>query len=416
MTRTLKTRCNATVERFQWSGRNTHRARVRAATALANRIEQRSDDNIVIVAHSHGGNVALAATRIARATNRKRGLVTLGTPFLTSRKQFRRLRSMAVTLLIGVAASAILTLIGVVPSVILVTLLGFVLFYFTVSLYSLLSLRRLPHAALEAMVGFRTGQFEAVKEDGVRSFEPPEARFERYEPGYEGHDLEFASVEIEVVAFPSDEAGAALATGQFLGLISGTLARLLNSLTRGLPLFVYIVAVSIFLILLGLIVVVAVGVVVLVFVETGDVSAAIDRLWAMRDAAWSFDRNPAFDVIESVFPGWIDTVKDWLGNAFPVVLQVVWAIPIVVVAPLVFLAMVFAVLLVEAMTIGFDGASFIWRRPITAVSVPVGISSVSLLPVTSMGSRGLVHGNLTTSGWTVGAVCDAVNRILAKPG
>ena len=41
------------------------------------------DENVVIVAHSHGGNVARSASALAGETSKPRTIVTLGTPFIT---------------------------------------------------------------------------------------------------------------------------------------------------------------------------------------------------------------------------------------------------------------------------------------------------------------------------------------------
>jgi hypothetical protein len=82
----------ALIKPFNWSGRNTLHARNRAAEALAAELEKfkRSDDRIVVVAHSHGGNVAVRAVRLAQMHSRVE-LITLSTPFLLlrPRKLFR---------------------------------------------------------------------------------------------------------------------------------------------------------------------------------------------------------------------------------------------------------------------------------------------------------------------------------------
>lgn len=79
---------------FEWSGANTHRARISAAGRLADLLRQLRREHaaamIVLIAHSHGGNVALYAMRqlgTAGAVPRHPvdGLVCLGTPFLRAR-------------------------------------------------------------------------------------------------------------------------------------------------------------------------------------------------------------------------------------------------------------------------------------------------------------------------------------------
>jgi pimeloyl-ACP methyl ester carboxylesterase len=71
---------------FEWSGRNTHKARVKAGYRLADHIrELRKRYPIAkhfIVAHSHGGNVALLAHKHLEPHLHATGVATLGTPFI----------------------------------------------------------------------------------------------------------------------------------------------------------------------------------------------------------------------------------------------------------------------------------------------------------------------------------------------
>jgi hypothetical protein len=69
---------------FRWSGANSVFARDRAATKLADELKthlQNRDIMPIIIAHSHGGNVALRALSHVEDANRVR-IVTLATPFL----------------------------------------------------------------------------------------------------------------------------------------------------------------------------------------------------------------------------------------------------------------------------------------------------------------------------------------------
>lgn len=73
---------------FKWSGENAEKDRRVAALEFASRLRnelQQSEDCHLIIAHSHGGNVALWALGELTDTERARiaGLATLGTPFLT---------------------------------------------------------------------------------------------------------------------------------------------------------------------------------------------------------------------------------------------------------------------------------------------------------------------------------------------
>lgn len=75
--------------RFDWSGRNTHKARVKAGYELANHIRdlRKSCPNCrhFIIAHSHGGNVALLAHKHLEPQHHATGIATLGTPFITAK-------------------------------------------------------------------------------------------------------------------------------------------------------------------------------------------------------------------------------------------------------------------------------------------------------------------------------------------
>jgi len=74
---------------FEWSGRNTHKARVKAGYELASHIRRLRKRYPVcrhfIVAHSHGGNVALLAHKHLPEGFHALGVATLGTPFVHAR-------------------------------------------------------------------------------------------------------------------------------------------------------------------------------------------------------------------------------------------------------------------------------------------------------------------------------------------
>lgn len=84
-----------TIASFEWSGENTHEARLSAARALAAHVRSISADReggkVHFVAHSHGGNVVLAAVHelLRSASDESRAarhpvgrIVLMGTPFL----------------------------------------------------------------------------------------------------------------------------------------------------------------------------------------------------------------------------------------------------------------------------------------------------------------------------------------------
>lgn len=82
------------VEAFEWSHSNCHRARTRAAIRLADELETRIKEypgaQQWIVAHSHGGNIALHAVRRLRESCHDASqvsTVTLATPFIHARQR-----------------------------------------------------------------------------------------------------------------------------------------------------------------------------------------------------------------------------------------------------------------------------------------------------------------------------------------
>jgi hypothetical protein len=76
----------STFRPFLWSGDNSHRARASAAEALADFIRDGSllsgQARHFVIAHSHGGNLALNAVKLLARSCPIDGVVTLGTPFL----------------------------------------------------------------------------------------------------------------------------------------------------------------------------------------------------------------------------------------------------------------------------------------------------------------------------------------------
>ncbi|MEA3004614.1 MAG: hypothetical protein QOH81_3402 [Sphingomonadales bacterium] len=73
------------IRHFEWSGRNCHAARRRAASDLARSLRSEDMDefrHIHLLGHSHGGNVALAAASLA--PRRVSSVITLATPFITA--------------------------------------------------------------------------------------------------------------------------------------------------------------------------------------------------------------------------------------------------------------------------------------------------------------------------------------------
>lgn len=81
------------MRRFEWSGRNSVSARAKAAEQLAQELETLAsipDSKLVIIGHSHGGNVALSALKASGAGHvgdKIAGIVCLSTPFLLLRRR-----------------------------------------------------------------------------------------------------------------------------------------------------------------------------------------------------------------------------------------------------------------------------------------------------------------------------------------
>jgi hypothetical protein len=71
---------------FRWTGCNSHRARIEAGLKFRRfmweQFQTHPQGRKVVIAHSHGGNVALYGLRRFRGRQELAGLVTLGTPFI----------------------------------------------------------------------------------------------------------------------------------------------------------------------------------------------------------------------------------------------------------------------------------------------------------------------------------------------
>jgi hypothetical protein len=89
----LQTRLSKPIqfEVFEWSGYNSVKARSKAATQLGQRLAEIRRNHPkrgqLIIAHSHGGNVALQALAGLDSLTGILGVATMGTPFLQVRKR-----------------------------------------------------------------------------------------------------------------------------------------------------------------------------------------------------------------------------------------------------------------------------------------------------------------------------------------
>jgi hypothetical protein len=117
----------ASTRTFEWSGRNSHAARLTAGAELARYLRVLKADNpralIHVVAHSHGGNVAAYAMRDPDARGAVASVICLGTPHILAHRRdleptIRVCRYTAIV--VGVALSMLSALWG---------LMGFYLTY-----------------------------------------------------------------------------------------------------------------------------------------------------------------------------------------------------------------------------------------------------------------------------------------------
>jgi hypothetical protein len=92
---------------FSWSGSNSHAARILAGEELRQHLHRLQSiapsARHHIIAHSHGGNVVLYATRNRKIRNLVESVVFLGTPFIHAAPR---------TLSEGVMATSIVTAVG----------------------------------------------------------------------------------------------------------------------------------------------------------------------------------------------------------------------------------------------------------------------------------------------------------------
>lgn len=77
-------------EPFVWSGGNSHKARMEAADDLAKQLREGKQDGVrqAVVAHSHGGNIAIHAVwRLMQVRDGSIPIVALATPFLFANRK-----------------------------------------------------------------------------------------------------------------------------------------------------------------------------------------------------------------------------------------------------------------------------------------------------------------------------------------
>ena len=94
---------------FSWAGSNTHKDRIKGAKTIAKSLEDlarnmgcssESPLQVDVIAHSHGGNVALEMFKRLDHLVKVRQVVMLGTPLISNKIAFRPLRFLLATILL----------------------------------------------------------------------------------------------------------------------------------------------------------------------------------------------------------------------------------------------------------------------------------------------------------------------------
>lgn len=79
------------VVRFTWDGKNSHKSRTSAAQELEALVDSlavsKPKSQIFLIAHSHGGNIALYASRHFDCRSKLAGIICMGTPFVIPSKR-----------------------------------------------------------------------------------------------------------------------------------------------------------------------------------------------------------------------------------------------------------------------------------------------------------------------------------------
>lgn len=200
------------VYRFEWSGRNSHRARLRAAGQLAEHlgrlIAKYPGARQFVVAHSHGGNVALHATRQvgkSRDSAARVTAVTLGTPFIHARARAVSGWLVFIVVLFGVAllvSAGGAALTGPRSLHAWATIASGILFATVVALCAVGALMHRKSIG----TGWRSRLIASI------------------------HAPTVAPTDVIIVRAAGDEASTLLVVGQFVGWLSGVSSRLLSNI------------------------------------------------------------------------------------------------------------------------------------------------------------------------------------------
>jgi hypothetical protein len=282
---------------FEWSHRNCHRARARAAVRLAEQLQGQINENPGarqwVVAHSHGGNIALHAVRCLRkscADAPRVSTVTLATPFIHARR--RALSGPAVFVLAVLSAVVIgwaWTLLAHGPHWRDWPVFAVGALVATDALACMAGACMHPGFRWRGSLRWLGRRVNANPEGWTFDVLGAVLRGEFIRPGYRSElisSLHSPTVEpagVLVVRAAGDEASMSLAAGQFLGWISAMLNPLLTKLLTSKWLWGVIIAPLTILVAAALVtrsVLPAERVVVYVSVVAGVAAAAVGVLAA----------------------------------------------------------------------------------------------------------------------------------------
>ena len=342
------------VECLLWRGGNWHRDRLRAARCLAEKLNDGQRD-VVVIAHSHGGNVAQMGLRAAGPSDHRRHLITLGTPFVAlespapgrSTKVPFRLSTFA---LWCITAAFLLLGRGPGPNLMAATV-GAAAAFVTLSLLLGLGLRHHEVDQVRALL------------------EPPPAS---------------AATSVTTILTPGDEAGLVLSLGLLTGyLTGGILTRVAMWILRLLGALLLITSL-----------IWAIWVLSIVW-DSGlpDGDLVEELLW-----------QPLRNIDNSVFPGsdGYSGMPEKLRFASSVLLGALVTLPLI--SGLV--AMTFV-------STGWDGLRMARHGRLAVSAIPPGAHTAVCVDVPRLGrSQGLGHSRLTSDPTVVGLIVAEVKRVL----
>lgn len=342
------------VQPFLWRGGNWHRDRLRAATDLGELLNS-MDHDVVIVAHSHGGNVAQMALRAAEPTANRRHLVTLGTPFVALESPaLGRSRGIPFGLATGTlwCIAAAFLVLGDSPAADLVaTAAGAAAAFVTLSL----------------LLGRRLRRDEVDRIKGL--LDPPPAT---------------EATSVTAILTPGDEAGLVLSLGLLTGYISGgLLARVVMRLLR----------------LLAVLVLLAMPIWAL-WVLSELLEGGVPHGDLLEELLW----KPIRRVEVAVLPG---------SEGYSGMPQIARRTVGLFLGAVVVLPLIASVVALAFVSTGWDGLRMAVYGRLAVSAIPPGAHTAVCVDVPRLGGgKGLGHSRLTNDATVVGLVVAEVERLL----